>query len=127
MTGNELDELRELTDPGSRVKQPAKEDDVDELETAIVEALEAINQRGKAKTLSVRDERLAAVIYGLEATGEIETVGASLQSALGRDVDDSVDRSELLRLALRVGLQEAAPEVIETAKSAQIRHMTDQF
>ena len=34
---------------------------------------------------------------------------------------------EVLRLAIRVGLREVTPEVIETARDAQIKRVTEQF
>jgi hypothetical protein len=81
------------------------------------------------KALSLRDEQLAALIHGLEDQHEDFTaVGVALQEALGWDADpEAIDRSEVLRLAIRVGLREAAPEVIETARDAQVRRVSEQF
>ena len=81
-----------------------------------------------SKTLSVRDEQLAALIRGLEETDSLADVGTPLKEELGRDDDkDVTDRSELLRLAVRLGLQQAAPEVVETARDANARHASEQF
>jgi hypothetical protein len=76
----------------------------------------------------LRDERLAALVRGLEETGELAEVGAALQEELGRDsAPDDIDRSELLRLALILGLEQAAPDVTETARGAYGRHASEDF
>ena len=47
---------------------------------------------------------------------------------LGRETDpEAIDRSGVLRLAIRVGLREAASEVVETARDAQIQRVSEQF
>jgi hypothetical protein len=123
----ELAQLREQTDPGTRV------DDGDDtsgaaLEDAIVSALRDIDAGETAKTLSLRDERLAALARGLEETGELAEVGAALQEELGRDTaPGDIDRSELLRLALILGLEQAASDVTETARGAYGRYAAEGF
>jgi predicted RNA-binding protein with PUA domain len=42
----------------------------------------------------------------------------------GTDTDGDVNRSEILRLALRVGLREASPEDIEIIRKAVQDHPT---
>ena len=136
----DLDELKKRHQKGSRVAGAARgqrgedggnepEEDVDPLEAAIVRAFERLDAGDAPKSLSLRDAQLAALIHGLEDQREDFTaVGVALQEALGRDADpEAIDRSEVLRLAIRVGLREAAPEVIETARDAQVRRVTDQF
>lgn len=125
---DEIEELRKQTEVSSRLKARGAEDEPDALEAAIVAAFNAIDQGDLSKTLSVRDDRLAALVHGLEAEEGLEPVGVALQEALGRDVDEEViDRSEILRLALRLGFQEAVPDVFETAKDAHARHVSEQF
>ena len=136
----DLEELKQRHQKGSRVSGAARgqrgdearndsEEDVDPLEAAIVRAFERLDAGDAPKSLSLRDAQLAALIHGLENRREDFTaVGVALQETLGRDADpEAIDRSEVLRLAIRVGLREATPEVIETAQDAQVRHMTDQF
>lgn len=128
MTDDELEELRRQTDVGTRAQSQPSSDDGDELEDAMVTLLDAIEDGELSKTLSVRDARLTALVRALEETGELDDVGVALQEALGRDANpESVDRSELLRLSVRLGLQEAAPEVVETARDAYGRHATERF
>ena len=130
----DVEELRKRHQKGSRVTGAAAEteeaeDEVSSLEEAMVAAFEEIEAGETAKSLSLRDGQLASLIHGLEAEpDELEAVGIALQEALDREIDsEAVDRSEVLRLAVRVGLREAAPEVIETARNAQARHLTSQF
>ncbi|NHN65317.1 hypothetical protein G9463_18715 [Haloarcula sp. JP-Z28] len=127
-TDDELKELREQTDVGTRAEAETTDDGASELEDAIVTLLGEVQSGDVSKTLSVRDEQLAALIRGLEETESLDDVGAPLKEALGRDDgEDVTDRSELLRLAVRLGIQEAAPEVVETARDANARHASEQF
>lgn len=130
----EVEELRKRHQKGSRVTGAATEseepaDEFDPLEEAMVEAFARIERGDTAKSLSVRDGQLAALIHGLEAeSAELEAVGVSLQEALDRGADpEAVDRSEVIRLAVRLGLREAVSETVETARSAQARHLTSQL
>jgi len=125
---DELEELREQTDVGTRAEAETTNDETSELEDAIVTLLGEVESGDVSKTLSVRDEQLAALIRGLEETDSLADVGTPLKEELGRDDDkDVTDRSELLRLAVRLGLQQAAPEVVETARDANARHASEQF
>jgi hypothetical protein len=127
-TDDELEELREQTDVGTRAEAETTNDETNELEDAIVTLLGEVESGDVSKTLSVRDEQLAALIRGLEETDSLADVGTPLKEELGRDDDkDVTDRSELLRLAVRLGLQQAAPEVVETARDANARHASEQF
>jgi hypothetical protein len=53
----------------------------------------------------------------------MESVGHSLQQRLGTDTAE-IDRSEVLRLALRLGFQEAAPEEFDAVRDAVQKHAT---
>jgi len=139
--GSDLEELKQRHQKGSRVSGAAAqgqrgeggadepEEDVDPLEAAIGSALERIEAGDASKSLSLRDAQLAALIQGLEEQQEdLTTVGVALQEALGREADpEAIDRSEILRLAIRVGLREKAPEVVETAREAHVRRVSEQF
>lgn len=127
-TDEELEELRQKTDVGTRAQSPAASTEGSDLEEAMVELLGEIEAGEVSKTLSVRDSRLAALVRALEETSDLDDVGESLRSELGREGDNgSTDRSEMLRLAVRLGLQQAAPEVLDTARDAYARHATEQF
>lgn len=130
----DVEKLRKRHQKGSRVTGAAAEseesaNEVNPLEKAMATAFAQIEAGETAKSLSVRDGQLASLIHGLEAeSDELEAVGIALQKALDREPDpDVIDRSEVLRLAVRVGLRETAPEVVETARNAQARHLANQF
>ncbi|MCF2165404.1 hypothetical protein PNP85_13065 [Halobacterium salinarum] len=128
MTDDELEQLRQQTDVGTRAQEATPSDESTDLEDAMVTLLAAVEAGETSKTLSVRDARLTALVRALEETGELEEVGTDLQEALGREAaPDAIDRSEVLRLAVRLGLQEAAPDLLETARDAYGRHASEQF
>jgi len=125
---DELEQLRQQTDVGTRADSSTPSESSDELEATIVDLLAEIESGETGKTLSLRDARLTALVRGLEETDGLADVGTALQEALGREPDpDAVDRSEVLRLAVRVGLEEAAPDVIEKARDGYAQHASEQF
>lgn len=120
----DLAALREQTSQGDRIDEASEEADQQEFVDDIVAELEAIENGENQKTVSVWDGHLAAFIRALEDNPErLETVGRSLQQRL--DFDESeVDRSEILRLALRLGFQQAAPEEFEAIREAAQQQAT---
>ena len=120
----ELAALREQTSQGDRIDQAASVEQKQDLVSSIVEELEAIDAGEEQKTLSVWDGTLAAFIRALEENPDrMEDVGRSLQQRLDAD-DDQIDRSEVLRLALRLGFQEAAPEEFDAVREAVKKQAT---
>lgn len=98
----ELEELRERTEKGSRVAAAAEQSESD-----------SVTVRGTA-TVTLRDEFVAEFCRNVETNEDLQDELASeLHEALDEDGDPSTDRSELLSQAVRVGLQEAAPDVAE--------------
>lgn len=123
---DELQDLREQTDVGTRIEESESMERT--LEDAMVDILEDVTDGSRSSTLSMRDERLAALVQALEEMDTLDDVGATLQEALGQEAEpDEIDRSELLRLAVRVGLSEAAPEVLESAREGYARHASQDF
>ncbi|NEU58007.1 hypothetical protein [Halorussus sp. MSC15.2] len=121
MSDPDLEELRQQTQRTDRLAEPAsREDESDDLVEDLVDALAAIDSGEQAKTFAARDESVTALLTTLaEREQDLEAVGTSLQSALGRDVDrDALDRSEVVRLAVRLGLREAAPEYLDLLADA---------
>jgi len=87
--------------------------------------LEAIDA-GERKTLAIRDESLAALFGALvERDDDLDEAVETLAEAADRDVDDAT-KSELLRLAARVGLQEATPELWEQLLEAKKARAVEQ-
>lgn len=115
---------------GSRVSSALDdngEENEDTLKAAIVEAFDAIEDGERSKTLSVRDDQLAALVHGVEADDRLDGVGEAFANELDREPADEYDRSEVLRLALRYAFHDVTEDVVETATEAQAEHVADQF
>ena len=114
---SELEELREQTTRDNRLSEQANEPDFIE---QIVAMLDDVDSGERGKILSLYDPQLAALIYALETDDRRfnEVIGA-LQETASRQIDtEDVGRTELLKLAVRIGLREAAPELLEDAQTA---------
>ncbi|KZX49697.1 hypothetical protein JZX76_09730 [Haloarcula hispanica] len=120
----DLEDLKAQTSQGDRLDSAAKEVDRQDLVDDIVDELETIDAGDQQKTVSVWDGQLAAFIRALEGNPEhLDAVGNGLQEQL--DIEETeTDRSSVLRLALRVGFQEAAPEQFEAVREAVRKQAT---
>lgn len=121
MSDPDLEELRQQTQRTDRLAEPSpSEDENDELLEALVDALGDIDSGEQAKTFAARDASVTALLSTLaDREEDLEAVGTSLQGALDRDIDrDELDRSEIVRLAVRLGLREAAPEYLDLLADA---------
>jgi hypothetical protein len=120
----DLEDLKAQTSQGDRLDSAAKEMDRQDLVDDIVDELEEIDAGDQQKTVSVWDGQLAAFIRALEANPEhLDAVGDGLQEQL--DIEEiEIDRSSILRLALRVGFQEGAPEQFEAVREAVRKQAT---
>ena len=122
MSGDEEDAdlaaLREQTSQGDRLDEAGSAEQKQALVDDIVSELEAIDGGEQQKTVSVWDGNLAAFIRALEDNPDrMEDVGQALQQRLDVDVGEA-DRSDILRLALRLGFQEAAPDEFDAVREA---------
>lgn len=121
---DELAALREQTSHGDRIDEAAAKEEKRELVEDIIAELEAIDAGEQQKTISVWDGHLAAFIRALESNSDrMDDVGHALQRQLDLDESD-VDRSNILRLALRLGFQEAAPHEFEAVREAARKQAT---
>lgn len=126
MSGDEpdLDTLREQTDTGNRLSQDtskqSSESNVNPFEQSLRNALSERQEAGAQRTVSVWDGELAALLDALEGNPDrMESVGMALQDALGRDPNpEEIDRTGVMQLAIRSGLQNADPELVETWREA---------
>jgi hypothetical protein len=117
---DELAELREQTSRGNRLDEQADEGDfVDR----IVTMLDAVDEGDRSKVLSLYDPQLAALIYALEDDPQrFREVVEALGEAQGTNVDvEEIGRTEFLKMAVRVGLRESAPDLLDEAKEAVTR------
>lgn len=125
MTDDELERMKEKTQRGTRLEEA---DDADDFFSDLVEAFAEIEAGDRGKTIALRDQSMAALLGALEDhEDELVSVGQTLQSELGRDIQEEFDKSEICRLALRVGFKEAAPDHLEKLQEAYSEHMKDQF
>ena len=124
---DELAALRDETAHGDRIDTADSASDRRAFVDDIVTELEAIDDGDKQKTVSVWDGHLAAFIRALEANPDrMASVGKNLQQRLDLEHDE-VDRSELLRLALRLGFEEAAPEEFGAVRDAAGEHAANRL
>lgn len=122
---DELDRLRRRTETGSRIEEAPTQEARRELRDAIRAELAAIEEGERQKTVSVWDGPVAALIAALEdRPDDLERVGERLQAALDTDAGQ-IDRSELLRLALRLGFREGAPEAMDALRDAVREHSVE--
>lgn len=99
-----LDEAKEQRRTNTEPKTETSSGDSVTLVEAVADALEEIDDKGQNPTIGFRDENLFALMDGLEATGELETIVRDAQAELGIDDDPTDNRSEACRLLVRVGL-----------------------
>lgn len=124
---DDLESLREQTAQGDRIENAATDNATRNLATAILDELAAIDAGDKQKTISVWDGHLAAFVRALEDDpDQLSAVGHALQRQLDREPDD-INRSELLRLALRLGFQEAAPDEFDALREAARERATEEL
>jgi hypothetical protein len=101
-------------------------DDVDRV-SAIKDALLAIEDGDAPENINIRDARLKALLVGLDESGELEAIAETLAAALDTNVEaEDVSQSDVARLLLRVGLQEALPDVFEDATEARKQKAVEQ-
>lgn len=118
---NDLKALKEETQGGSRIQDAAKEDAYGEYQDALVQALHDRSTSGTNQTVSIWDKELAALMDVLKTNPELmERVGTELENELGRPVseDEHMTRGELLGMFVRVGMQEADPELFDMWRDA---------
>lgn len=121
----DLDQLRQQTDHGDRLDAEAGKTDRQPLRESIASYLAEVEEGERQKTVSVWDGDLAAFMAALEDhPDELETVVDELRNSLDVEAAGDADRSEVLRLALRVGLREAVPEYMEATRDAVQEHAT---
>jgi hypothetical protein len=115
---DELRRLREQTAGGDRLDTAETQERQRELVEALVDELEKIDQDDRSKTVSVWDGPTAAYLAALDDDPEARAeLADGLADALDQPVDDP-DRSELLRLLIRLGLRTAAPEHVDALREA---------
>lgn len=122
----DLDELKRQTQSGDRLDAQADNDAQQELKAAILDELERIDAGEEQKTVSIWDGPVAAYVRALDEQPEQRAeVGDALRRQLDVDAEDEIDRSELVRYAIRLGFRQAAPDKFETLKESVQEHATE--
>lgn len=94
---------------------------------AIKEALLSVEDEETPENINVRDARLKTLLVGLEDAGQLSDVAQSLAETLDTDSDDrEATQSDVARLLIRVGLQEALPDLLADATEARQRAALEQ-
>lgn len=117
------DQKRHTSDP---TDSGLPETEVDRVE-AIKEALLSIESGNTPENINIRDRRLKGLLVGLEVAGELDTIAEDLVATLDGDFEiDEATQSDMARLLIRVGLQEALPEVLDDATEARQKALMEQ-
>lgn len=118
----------ESDDPGAT--QFELGDDVDSLPLyeAIQDAHQQIDAKDMSQNLSFRDLHTATLMHGLEETDQLTNVITDARVRLDRDTDHvRPNRAEALRLLIRIGLEEVAPETIQIATEANKEYVVNKM
>ena len=119
-----LEELRNEESTGNRLDRDDPESQP-EFADVLEEALESIDQGESSNTITAYDPKLAAVLQALEEDDRMEDVFEQLQEAYdGNSGLQNPSRSALIRLAVRVGLQEGSDSLLEDLEEAVNRRQT---
>ena len=124
-----VEQHKEETEGGRAGTEAAVEQSADdslELEEAVREAYEQLDEGEIPENLTIRDEDLAALFAGLDETDGLEDVGKAAANALERDADRLDTRVAVLKLLVRVGLDEVAPDTVESAKEGRRQYLESQ-
>lgn len=118
----EIEDLRQSTTPSTYVEEQLDEEP-EELQSDLLEALQEMDEGELPKVIAVRDRHTTALLRALEETEEgLALLGHTLESSLGRQQSSEFDRSQVLRLAIRLGLQEGAPSYFAQLEDAAAQH-----
>jgi len=121
---DKLNELREEESKGNRLDRDDPQSQPDFVD-ALDEALEAISEGELSDTFTAYDPKLAAVLQALEEDGRMDDVFEQLQNAYDGDSGlQKPSRSAIIRLAVRVGLQEGTDSVLDDLEEAVTRRQT---
>ena len=121
---DKLNELREEESKGNRLDRDDPQSQPDFVD-ALDEALEAISQGELSDTITAYDPKLAAVLQALEEDDRMDDVFEQLQNAYDGDSGlQKPSRSAIIRLAVRVGLQEGTDSVLDDLEEAVSQRQT---
>ena len=121
---DKLDELRDEESQGNRLDRDNPQSQPNFVDV-LDEALESIDQGELSDTITAYDPKLAAVLQALEEDDRMDDVFDQLQEAYDGDSGlQKPSRSAIIRLAVRVGLQEGTDSVLDDLEEAVSRRQT---
>lgn len=120
---NETKDGRVGTEPTS---DSADTDDEPTLEEHVREGYHKIDDGDVPRNLTIRDENLAALFYGLKQSEQLADVGYDAAALLDRDPKNVATNAGLLRLLVRVGLDEIDDSLLEAGEEGRDRYKDDQ-
>lgn len=120
-----LKQLREEESTGNRLDRENPKNQPDLIDS-ISEALDEIDEGNKSDTITAFDPRFAALLEALgEHDEEMERVFEDLRDAYdGNSGVKRQSKSGIIKLAIRVGLQEGSEATIESLEEAISRRTT---
>lgn len=89
------------------------EGDDQDLVGAVADAYADLDEGDLPENLTIRDANLAALFAGLDETGELASVIDDAADELDREKPGAESKAAALRLLVRVGLDEVAPEALD--------------
>jgi len=104
--------------------EPSSPERLTDLEDAIVQAFEEIDAGDRPQNLTVRDEKLAALLGGLEDAEQLDEVMIRAAENLGTEPPEKVTRANTLRMLIRLGLVESVPDIVETSAAARDQYQS---
>jgi hypothetical protein len=121
---DKLNELREEESKGNRLDRDDPQSQPDFVD-ALDEALDSISQGELSDTITAYDPKLAAVLQALEEDDQMDDVFEQLQNAYDGDSGlQKPSRSAIIRLAVRVGLQEGTDSVLDDLEEVVSQRQT---
>ena len=122
MTDNDiderLDELREEESTGNRLDRDDPQNQASFVDV-LVDALDSAEAGDLSETVTAYDPTLAAVLQALEEDDRMDDIFNQLREAYdGESALTDESRSAIIRLAVRVGLQEGTDDVMDDIKQA---------
>ena len=116
--------MREEESKGNRLDRDDPESQRDFVD-ALDDALEAVSEGDTSNTITAYDPKLAAVLQALEEDDRMDDVFEQLKDAYDGDSGlQKPSRSAIIRLAVRVGLQEGTDSVLDDLEEAVTRRQT---
>jgi len=121
---DKLSEMRQKESKGNRLDRDNPESQPGFVD-ALDNALELIADDELSETITAYDPKLAAVLHAAEEDDEMDTIFEQLETAYSGDWGlTNPSRSAIIRLAVRVGLQEGTDNVLDDLEEAVNRRQT---